>query len=188
MQAPDTETLTRYGWKDKDKKNNHDLDVRMPRKMLRSAAFIKLSHTSKFVLMLFLCRRSWHKDGKRQNTKRIYDNRGLIFTYNEAENLWDINRRTFNDCIVQLIAHGFLRVEKPGGTLQGERVPTLYMLVDDWQHYGTPYFVKPEIPAKISYNDSLKRFNETRKSKLSSESHLTRQVSPTSPETTKRPV
>ncbi|MGO9146120.1 MAG: hypothetical protein ACLQDF_07105 [Desulfomonilia bacterium] len=188
MRVPDAETLARYGWRDKDKKNNRELDVRMTRKMLRSAAFIELSNTSKFILMLFLCRRSWQKDGKRQNTIRIYDNRCLRFTYTEASDVWHINRRTFRDCIIQLIKHGFLQVENPGkgGILQGTRVCSTYRLVDEWQHYGTPAFVVPEIPRSISWNDNLKKVNEARKSKFSSEPHLTRQVSPASPERVKR--
>jgi hypothetical protein len=181
MQAPDEKTLARYGWSDKK-------EVRIPGRMLRSKAFMELSKTAKFVLMLFMQRRTWYKEGKGKNTKRIYNNHGILFTYNEASYLWGINRRTFSDSIVQLIAHGFLKVEEHGGTLQGERVPTVYMLVDDWQHYGTPLFVKPEIPAKISYNDSLKRFNASKKSKFSSEPGLTRRVSPTSPETAKTAV
>ena len=181
MQTPNAETLTRYGWTDKK-------EVRISGRMLRSKAFMELSNTAKFVLMLFLLRRTWHTEGKGKKTKRLYDNRGLLFSYTEASSLWKINRRTFRDSIIQLIEHGFLRVEKHGGTLQGTRVCTIYRLVDDWERYGTPAFVKPEIPITISPNDCLKRINAARKSKLSSELHLTRRVSPTSPERAKRAV
>ena len=183
MQAPNAELLNRYGWSDKK-------EVRIPGRMLRSRAFMELSANAKFVLMLFLQRRTWYKEGKGRNTRLVFNNRGLMFTYTEATGLWNINRRTFRDSIVQLIEHGFLQIENPGkgGTLQGTRICTIYRLVDDWQHYGTPQFVKPETPATISHNDNLKRINEARKSKFSREPHLTRQVSPTSPERAKRTV
>lgn len=167
MQAPDEKTLARYGWSDKR-------EARIPGRILRSKAYIDLSHTAIFILSLFFQRRTWYKDGKGKNTKRIYKDRGLLFTYNEAQHLWGITPRVFRDCIVQLIEHGFLKVEEHGGTLQGNRVPTKYMLVSDWQHYGTYLFVKPEIPASICYNDNLKRINETRLSKFSTEPHLSR--------------
>lgn len=175
MQGPDEQTLSRFGWTDKK-------EVRIPGRMLRSRAFIDLSNTSKFVFILFMHRRTWYISGKGKNTKRIYYTRGLMFSYREAEELWSINRRTFRDSIEQLIAHGFIRIEKQGGTLQGKRVPTIYMLVDDWQHFGTPRFLEPDIPTPICHNDNLKRFNEARKKTFPREPKLTRQVRPTSPE------
>ncbi len=183
MKAPDAEILSRFGWTDKK-------DIRIPGRMYRSRAYIELSDTSKFILGLFMQRRTWYTDGKGKNTKRIYQNRGLLFSYREAEELWKINRRTFRDSIVQLIRHGFLRIENTGksGTLQGTRVPTIYMLVDDWMHYGTDLFIKPDVPRQAATSDSIKRFNEERKSKLSSELHLTRPVSPISPEKRKSDV
>jgi len=156
--------------------------------MYRSRAYIELSDTSKFILGLFMQRRTWYTDGKGRNAKRVYQNKGLMFSYREAEGLWKINRRTFRDSIEQLISHGFLRIEKPGGTLQGNRIPTIYMLVDDWMHYGTDLFIKPDVPRHAATSDSLKKFNEERKSKFSSEPHLTRRVSPTSPEKRKSDV
>ncbi len=164
MQAPDTETLTRFGWTDKK-------EVRIPGRMLRSKAFIELSNTAKFVLMLFLFRRTWSHDGKGKNTRRIYNNRGLKFSYTEAEQVWGIIPRTFRDCIIQLIEHGFLEVENPGksGTLQGTRVCTIYRIIADWERYGTPEFVKPIIPQSIPWNDCLKKVNAARKSKFSTE-------------------
>ena len=181
MQAPDKETLSRFGWTDKK-------EIRIPGRMYCSKAYIELSDTSKYVLGLFMQRRTWYIDGKGRNAKRIYQNRGLLFSYREAEELWSINRRTFRDSIEQLINHGFLRIEVQGGTLEGKRVPTIYMLVDDWQHFGTSLFVKPEIPASTRYNRNLMRINQDRKSTLTSEPHLTRQVSPTSPERGKSDV
>ncbi len=166
MQAPNAELLNRYGWTDKK-------EVRIPGRMFRSRAFIELSDTAKFILELFLYRRTWSVEGKGKNKKRIYKSRGLRLTYTEAECLWSINRRTFRDSIIQLIMHGFLRVEEQGGTLKGNRIPTIYMLVNDWEHYGTSLFIEPKISRTLG-NDSIKRFNESRKAKF--------RVSPTSPD------
>jgi len=175
MKAPDEKSLSRFGWSDRK-------EVRIPGRMMRSKAYIDLSNTAKFVLMLFMHRRTWYKEGKGKKTKRIYENRNLMFTYREARELWGINGRTFRDCIEQLISHGFIRVQEQGGTLQGERVSSLYMLVDDWQYYGTSRFIKPEIPKTLCFNDNLKRINEARKGKFSHEVYLTERMSPTSPE------
>jgi hypothetical protein len=178
MQAPDAETLSRYGWTDKK-------EVRISGKMLRSKAFIDLSNTSKIVLMLFMQRRTWSMSGKGKNAKRVYQNRGLLFSYREASDLWNINQRTFRDCIEQLIGHGFLRIEKQGGTFQGKRVSTVYMLVDDWMHYGTSLFMAPEVTHLIATSSSLRRFNTERKNNFSTEPRLTERVSSTSVEKAK---
>lgn len=183
MRAPDSETLSRFGWTDKK-------EIRIPGRMYRSKAYIELSDTSKFILGLFMQRRTWYTNGKGKNTKRVYQNQGLMFSYREAEELWSINRRTFRDSIEQLIRHGFLRIENPGksGTFQGNRIPTIYMLVDDWMHYGTDLFIKPDVHRQAATSDSIKRYNEKRKGKFSSEPRLTRPVSPTSPERRKSHV
>lgn len=183
MQAPDKETLSRFGWTDKK-------EIRIPGRMYRSKAYIELSDTSKYVLGLFMQRRTWYMEGKGRNTRRVFQTQGLMFSYREAEQVWKINRRTFRDSIKQLIRHGFLRIENPGkgGTFKGTRVPTIYMLVDNWQHYGTDLFIKPEIPSSVCFNDNLKRINAARKGEFSREPNLTRQVSRTSPERAKRAI
>lgn len=155
MKAPNADQVNRYRWSDR-------IDARLPGRMIRSQAFIELTNTAKLVLILFLHRRKWHIEGKGRKRRTVYNNRGLMFSYTEAEELWGINRRTFRDCIVQLIKHGFLQVEKQGGTLQGNRVISLYMMVPYWENYGTLQFIEPTMPM-IPNNDSLKRFNESRR-------------------------
>ncbi len=155
MQAPSAEALARYSYSDKK-------EVRIPGRMLRSKAYIELSDTAKHVLHLFLQRRTWYTEGKGRNTKRIFQNNGLLFSYSEANNLWGIPSKTFRRAIIQLIEHGFIRIENHGGTLQGTRVCSTYRLVEDWQHYGTDLFVKPEIPASICYSRSIQKLNASR--------------------------
>lgn len=169
MHAPDTDTIARFKYSDK-------VEIRIPGKMFRSRAYIELSHTAKHILLLFLHRRTWYVDGKGKNARRIYNNNGLLFSYTEAAQLWGIIPRTFRDGLVQLIENGFLRIEKPGGTFQGTRVPTVYALVDSWQHFGTPLFVKPNVPQSVRYNDTLKKVNEDRKKLKSPEVKLSRRL------------
>jgi len=109
-----------------------------------------------------------------------------MFSYSEARQLWGINERTFRDSIIQLIEHGFLKIEQQGGTLQGTRECTLYMLVNDWERYGTPSFIKPEISKVISHNDNLRRINADRKKSFSPEPGLSRRLTKSSAERAKR--
>ena len=185
MQAPTTETLTRYGWADK-------IEIRIPSRMIRSRAFIELSNTAKLVLLLFLQRRKWFKDGKGKNKRTHYNTRGLRFTYTEAEKVWGILPRTFRLAIIQLIRNGFIEVEVHGGTLQGNRVCTEYKLVDTWQKYGEPGYMMPSIPPTISYNDSFKRLNaertKSRKSEYSTDNNVSRQLTKSTAERVKMDV
>jgi hypothetical protein len=174
LRAPDDETLARFGWKEKHK--GQWLDVRIEKRILRSPAFIDLTHTSQFVLLLFLARRPFERIGIRQNQKRIFGTRNLVFTYTEAKELWGISRRTFCDSINQLIAHGFLKIEQQGGTLQGARVPSVYALVDDWKYYDPNKVIQQNKKPKLCYSNSLKKYNKSRKQSISSEDRFTRQV------------
>lgn len=169
MNAPDEKTLSMHGWSDKR-------EARIPGRMIRSKAFMDLTNTAKVVLLLFMQRRTWYIQGKGRSSKRIYNNNDLQFSYTEAKKVWGINERTFRDSIKQLIEHGFLRVKERGGTFQGNRKPTIYMLVNDWERYGTPGFIKPEVPLGICYNDSLKRLNEAKRKTFSTEKNLSRQL------------
>ena len=155
MQAPNNKTLTLYGWTDKK-------EVRISGRMLRSKAFIDLNNTAKYVLMLFLYRRTWYKDGKGKNSRIRYHNNGLKFTYTEAEQVWGIIPRTFKNALNQLIERGFIRVESSGGTLRGNRECSEYRLIDNWQQFGTPGYLKPEIPKAVCYSKSLQKINADR--------------------------
>lgn len=55
------------------------------------------------------------------------------FTAKEAESTFLIPRPTFSRAIKELIACGFIEVERHGGTLDGKGIAALYRLSDSWK-------------------------------------------------------
>ena len=154
MYAPDPKVLKANGW-------YHERDLRMPQEMLRSEAFISLTHTAKYILMLFLSRRGWHTDKQGRKKKPVYHNTGLKLPYSEAA-AYGINAKQFRRCIKELIEHGFLEIAKQGGQLRGHKECSEYDLIDDWKHYGTSAFAPRTAPKGACFSDSLSKYNQTR--------------------------
>jgi predicted transcriptional regulator len=154
--------------------------------ILYSEAFSVLSATSIRVLLRFIQKRKYHKEGKRKK-KVVYENNPIIFTYNEAE-CFSISRSSFARAIRELIEKGFIEIEHQGGTVGNGNDCSTYRLIDDWKDYGTDKFI-PRVKHLVPpYNDSIKRFNEKRKKdrlakmKFSSVRNDTESVSEVTPE------
>lgn len=158
LHAPDNSLLKKKGW-------YSERELHMSAKMLRSEAFTSLTHTSKYVLMLFLQRRTWKKreKGKRKGAP-IYNNRGLRFPYGEAA-AYGIGKSQFRRAIGELFAHGFLVVAKQGGQFLGVRECSEYDLIDDWELYGLKGFKPRTKPRAPCFSSGFKSYNEKRKKK-----------------------
>jgi hypothetical protein len=155
MMAPDLKVLKANHW-------YHERDLRMTQEMFRSEAFISLTHTSKYVLQLFLSRREWHYEGKGRRRKPVFHNTGLKFLYREAV-AYGIDSTQFRRCIKELIEHGFIEIAKQGGQLHGHKECSEYDLVDDWKHYGTSAFAPRTAPMGACFSDSISKYNQTRR-------------------------
>ncbi len=108
--------------------------------LLYSEAFSELSATSMRVLLRFLQKRKYRKEGKRTNKRVIYENNPIIFTYTEAE-CFGISRISFARAIRELIEKGFIQIEHQGGTVGNGKDWSTYRLIDDWKDYGTDKFI-----------------------------------------------
>lgn len=155
MKSPDIKNLKQNNW-------YHERDLRMPQQMLRSDAFISLTHTAKYILMLFLSRREWHTEKQGRKKKPVYHNTGLKLPYSEAAT-YGINAKQFRRCLKELIEHGFLEIAKQGGQFRGHKECSEYDLIDDWKHYGTSAFTQRTAPKGVCFSDSLARYNQARK-------------------------
>jgi hypothetical protein len=120
------------------KKNKYHLKVNiyLEHALFQSDAFKKLSAKEIFILLRFLQKRPWKKDKKRRG-KPVYDNKGIAFTYDEA-NCLGISTSKFCDGIKKLVSVGFLDVAHQGGPYG--RDYSRYNISDRWRSYGTPLF------------------------------------------------
>jgi hypothetical protein len=142
----------------------------IPPDMIYSEAFRSLKKISTDVLIRFLQKRLYKKDGKGKNAKVAYDNTGLIFTYSEAA-CFKISRASFLRAIKELVEKGFLEVQYQGGSFGNGRDWSRYRLINDWALYGTTQF-KPraKVPG-VSFNDCLENYNKKRKKQKSTVTH-----------------
>ena len=111
----------------------------IPRRMHRSPAYRKLTKTSIFILMEFLCRRKVAKTGRRGGFE-ITNNGELIFPYAEAEKKFKIPRSTFCRSISQLVELGFIEIPHAGGGMLKDC--SKYGISDRWEDYGKEEFIK----------------------------------------------
>ena len=111
----------------------------IPRRMHRSPAYRKLSKTSIFILMEFMCRRKVTKSGRKGNYK-ITNNGELIFTYTEAKDRFGIAKSTFRNCIDQLVKFGFIDIAHAGGGMMKDC--SKYGISERWRNYGKEAFIK----------------------------------------------
>jgi DNA-binding PadR family transcriptional regulator len=109
--------------------------------MLDSAAFKKLSAAGIRVLLRFLQKRSWQDYKVKGKKKRVYDNKGLSFTYAEAAVL-GIKNTSFYEAIKRLVEVGFIDLEYQGGCWGKDY--SRYSISERWRNYGTEDFNRME--------------------------------------------
>ena len=115
--------------------------------MMESDAFRSLSASAMWVLLRFTQKLKWSYTKVRSRKTRVYEIKGLTFTYSEAK-YFGLSDATFYRAIKKLVERGFLDVEHRGGTFgRGEiKDYTRFMLSDRWKAWGTPQFVKKDFP------------------------------------------
>jgi len=118
-------------------------DVFVPWEILESEAFCTLSGKECRVLLRFLQKRTWRSVKRKGGKDIIYDNDGLSFTYNEAEEL-GIKTSTFYRALKKLIEVGFIDVEHQGGPYG--RDYSRYRISERWRDYGTDKFENVKKP------------------------------------------
>ncbi len=127
--------------KNAPKKNKFILkrDVYLSWKILDSDAFKMLSAKGIQVLLRFLQKRTWAEIKVKRQKKRVYNDKGLSFTYGEAQEL-GIGTSQFHVILKRLIELGFIDMEHQGGGLA--RDYSRYALSERWCNYGKPDFKK----------------------------------------------
>jgi len=116
-------------------------DVWVPWELLQSKAFKELSPSAMRVLLRFLQKRKWWKEGKGVRARIVYENSGLAFTYEEAA--WiGIRNTAFFEAVKRLIGVGFVDVEHQGGAYGKDF--SRYAISERWRDYGTENFKKVE--------------------------------------------
>lgn len=141
------------------------------RLMVESEVWGKLSETSMRVYLLFLTKRQMekiqHKAGKSKRDFRIANNGEIQFTYQEAEDKWDITRPRFARAIDQLVGLGFIDITQHGSGLHRDK--SLYAISDRWELYGTDKFATMSRPKrKLHYG-----FQKGRKKIFSTHTNVT---------------
>lgn len=130
-----------------------------------SQAFRCLSAKAVWVLLRFLQKRTWSYADKRRR-KRIYNNNGLVFTYDEA-NYFGIKTSTFCGIIKKLVGVGFIDIEHQGGVYGKDY--SRYNLSERWRRYGTPEF-NEVIKKRVLQRGLDVRSHQRRKLKLATDS------------------
>ena len=128
----------------KRKKYELRRDVYVPWQMIESEALRVLSPTGVFVLLRFLQKRTFSK--VKNKKKPIYQNSGLVFTYNEAKAL-GISTSQFAVVMKKLVELGFIDVEHQGGGVG--RDYSRYAVSNRWENYGTDLFEKVTKPRRL---------------------------------------
>lgn len=122
-------------------------------KLLESKAYFELNGKAAKVLMWFLKRRQFAPTpgSKRQDWMQI-NNGEIVFTYNEAEKKYGINRQTFSKLLDDLVEKGFIDVSRPG--IGSGKMPTLFSISQRWRKYGTPEFEVVKRKKRLSHRFS----------------------------------
>lgn len=68
----------------------------------------------------------------------VANNGEITFTYQEAKSKHGLNPQTFSKAIEELVAKGFIDIERPGTGVG--KVPTLFAISERWRKYGTTEF------------------------------------------------
>jgi len=120
----------------KTKKYEIKVNVWLEHEVIYSEPYRRLSAKASWVFLRFLQKRSWSYADKRKR-KRIYDGKGLVFTYTEA-NHFKISTSHFLTIIKRLVELGFIDVDHQGGAYGKDY--SQYNLSERWRKYGTPEF------------------------------------------------
>ena len=116
-------------------------DVYLSWEIPDSNAFKKLSAKGIQVLLRFLQKRTWQETRVKRRKKIVFNNKGLSFTYTEAQEL-GISASQFLEILKRLIELGFIDMEHQGGGLA--RDYSRYAISERWRDYDTPDFKKVE--------------------------------------------
>jgi len=114
------------------------------RDLIRSPAYLSLTGRAPQVLTVFLSKAVFQHvnlPGHRGKQWRQINNGEIKFTYSEAADL-GVPQGVFRRAIDQLVEHGFIDIDRPGGGMHGSA--TLYALSTRWRAWGKPDFT----PAK----------------------------------------
>ena len=104
------------------------------RDMIESKAFLSLKGVAPQLLIIFLAKRQFEKQGRKGKEKRVCTNRDTIrFTYVEAEKKYEITNPRFNRAIDDLLTKGFIKVAHQGGARKQDQ--NIYALSDDWRFW-----------------------------------------------------
>jgi hypothetical protein len=117
----------------------------VPRELISSPAFLTLTGRAPQVLLIFFGKRRIEKlkrPGPHGERFRVTNNGELVFSYRQARKTYGLSMRIFGRALDQLIAHGFIDVDKTGGGMQGDC--SLYALSERWRTFGTADFVLRE--------------------------------------------
>jgi hypothetical protein len=98
---------------------------------------------------------SKHKKGYKNLT--ITNNGEIMFTYGEAKELGMRSSETFGRVIRELVERGFIDIALQGNWYQKE--PTKFAISERWKRYGTPDFVKVEVPRQLPKGIGFKKQN-----------------------------
>lgn len=112
----------------RESKNKFSPGTFLERSMYQSPAWFALNGTEKSILLLFLDKRSIHKQ-----TKECLNCESLILTYKEVSRLYEISCDRMRRAINGLLERGFIRIRHRGGL--GEHSNTIYALCDNWQEW-----------------------------------------------------
>ena len=121
----------------------------LPQALVKSPVWIGLSGTAKSVCLIFRCKCQYAKmKGKKTRLVRTNDGE-LIFTYEEALQIYGITKTRFVRAIDELLAKGFIDIIATGAGVH--KATTFYGISDRWIDYGTAKFKtakrpKPSIP------------------------------------------
>lgn len=126
--------------------------------LLDSEATKELSATAIRVLLRFLQKRPWSKVGKGRQKGIVYQNNGLVFTYEEAAAL-GIKADAFYRAVKRLVEVGFVDVDHYGGCYGKDY--SRYSLSDRWRSYGMvdfkPIVKKRSLQKGMDIQSNIKR-------------------------------
>jgi hypothetical protein len=127
--------------------------IYIERALLESAALkaIKSVHSVKMLLEFYSRRQMVGiKEQKGRGKRWVIANNGqIVFTYDDAEQLFGIKQATVSRCFDELYELGFVDVSEKARGL--EKKPTLWAISDRWKAFGTVEFEKkkrPKIPQR----------------------------------------
>lgn len=122
------------------------------REMLESKAYLALRGFAPQLLILFLAKRQFIRQGKPGKEKRICINTDSIcFTYLEAKKKYGISKPRFTRAIEDLMAKGFIKIVHQGGAYKQDK--SIYSLSEQWciWHEGVVFETRNRAIVKRGY-------------------------------------